>query len=445
MLKMTRLTLMTIFGLVIAAFSATELQAAQVLFTPQVTLGEQYSDNIFLTPSNEQHDFITSVGLGFTGQMLWQTAGLQLIYNPSYNFYADHSDVDYWRHPAHLHAWKDFTREIRLDVNDDYLETANPQDNTAQFAAGNPLQGPAIPTDLLRRGIRKYRQNTADARLTHQFGLRDQYFIGVQSYILRNIQTPINAQANDYTIWQPTAGLDYWFGPLWGLETRLYYANEDYTSNLDQKKYNGTLKLLRQITRTFSGFVQYRQTALYYDKPTFNDYQIYSPSAGVQYQFEQNAYISIGGGYYIQNIKNGDNRKSWLATSEIYKRWAFRSGYVDLTGGSGYDIRDTGTQILGLDIYYTGRLDFNYNLTQRLAAVAYGAYRYDNFPNQVPKRIDRVASAGAGLNYQILRWMSASLNYDFRKYISDIKTLEYKENRVTLLITMAPSVPYRWK
>jgi hypothetical protein len=443
---MNRLTLLAIFSVVIAAFSTTELQAAQVLFTPQLTLGEKYSDNILLAPSNEEHDFITTIGLGLTGQLLWRTAGLQLNYNPSYSMFADHSDFNYWRHAANLHGWKDLTREIRLDINDDYLQTSDPRDNTAQYATtGNLLQGPAIPTDIYRRGIRKYWQNVAEARLTHQFGIRDMYFLAVQNYILRDIQTPVNANASDYTIWQPSAGLDYWFGPFWGLETRLYYAHQDYVSNVDREKYNGTLRLLRKITHALSGFVQYRQTALYYAQPTLNDYQIYSPSAGLQYQFEKNAYISIGGGYYIQNVKNAGNKESWLATSEIYKRWAFRSGYVDLTGGSGYDIHDTGTQVLGLDIYYNGRLDLNYNFTQRFSALAYGSYSYDKYPNQVPERIDRLVSAGAGLNYQALRWMNVALKYDFNKFISDVKSQEYKENLVTLLITLAPSVPYRWK
>jgi uncharacterized protein (PEP-CTERM system associated) len=40
------------------------LQAAQILFTPSLSLTEEYTDNIDLDPENEKEDFITTAGNG---------------------------------------------------------------------------------------------------------------------------------------------------------------------------------------------------------------------------------------------------------------------------------------------------------------------------------------------------------------------------------------------
>lgn len=446
MLKMNRLKILAAISMAIAAFSTTELHAAQVLFTPQLSIGEEYSDNIYLNDNNKQDDFITTIGLGLNGQILWRTAGLVLDYNPSYNRFADHSDLSYWRHAANLHAWKDFSREARLELTDNFLQTEDPTDNTAQYAPDNPLVGPGIPTDIYRRGRRKYRQNFAEARFTKQFGVRDTYFVALQNLVLRDINTAPNTRVSDYTVWQPMAGLDYWFTRFWGLETRFFYANRDYVDQVDREEYNGSLRLLRAFTRRLSGYVEYRQTALAYAETPPNDYMIYSPSAGITYEFEKDAHVSIGGGYYVQNVDNGSNNDNWIATSEIYKRWSFKSSYISLTGSSGYDIRDTGTEVLGLDIYYEGRIDMGYNFTRKLSGAVYGGYRYDKYPDQTPERIDHYATAGAGLDYQALRWMSLAVNYDYRKLTSGAPTqVEYAENRVLLLVTFSPTVPYRWQ
>jgi hypothetical protein len=166
---------------------------------------------------------------------------------------------------------------------------------------------------------------------------------------------------------------------------------------------------------------------------------------GFRYQFEQSAHILLGAGYIVQDIDNQDDTEDyWGVNAELYKRWALRSSYIDLTGLGGYDIDDTGSQDLGFTIFYVGRVAAGHHFTPRFSAEANASYRYQDYPNQVPERTDNIIDAGAGLNYQVLPWMHLGLTYRYRDFNSDIPTEEYTENSVFFSISMRPTAPYRW-
>ena len=430
-----------IISLLIAFIPLNELSAAQVLFTPTLTLSEEYSDNIFLSYRNEVDDYITTPSLNLDLQVTGRTAGMQLVLNPSYNAFADNSDYDYWRYAGRLGFWDQVGRNTRLELTSDYLETENPTDQSANYTPDNPLAGPAIGTDLTRRGRNRYRTEVSVGRFTHQFGPRDNLSVAMQYSHLEDVD-PLPGQAlEDNTNWQPSLGVAYWFTQRWGVSLDGYYSNRDYVdpSRNNRDEYTGTLRLQYAYSQTLTGFLEYRHTALYFEQPIDDDYQISEPAIGLTYQFQRDASITISGGYYTQDFKHLDTKEGWIVNSSIYKRWTFRSSYLNLTGASGYQVQDAGAQDLGLDIYYEGRLEAGYNFTPRFTAMLFGGYRQDKYTNITPERTDKTTSSGASLSYQAFQWLSASLSYNYNDVNSDVAAQEYTENRVTLILTMQPS------
>ena len=88
---------------------ATCAYSAQLNFTPVMTVSEEYNDNIFLAPDNEEDDFITRVSLGGTLELLGRTAGAELTYLPAYEWYHDYDDFDGWTHYLLARTWYNFT------------------------------------------------------------------------------------------------------------------------------------------------------------------------------------------------------------------------------------------------------------------------------------------------------------------------------------------------
>ena len=433
-------------ALIVALFmsNVSTLQAAQVVFTPAVTLSEEYSDNLFLSSQNEIDDFITSAGLELTGQMLWRTAGIKLNYSPTYKSFDENDALNYWRHQAGLFMWKELGRNTKFTLTDNYLRTDNPTDESAAISQNDQAQGPAIEADRNRRGRNEYYANIAQASLAHQFGANDRVSVAYQYSILRDVDTLPGIPVNDNDIATPMVALAYNISPGWSAEINGSYEITDYEEQNDRNEFNGSLRLLYRIDRNMFGYFDYRHTILNFDQDTDEDYRIYEPSIGFRYAFERHAKIEIGCGYYIQDFDTSDNQEGYNVTSNIAKKWTYRTGYFDMAGDSGYIIDDNGSQNNGLDIYYQGRLEVGRHLTSRLTGLVYGKYRYDSYPDETPERVDRTTTAGLGFDWQALQWMVIRLSYSFSNVSSDREVNEYTENRAMLTVKMAPSIPYRW-
>ena len=389
-MKQTSLTLLFLWLLL----TSTIANAAQVLFTPALILTERYSDNIFLVPDIEdanitkEEDYITSAGLSLTGQVIGRTAGLELNYTPTYNAFATNTDFDYWRHTGRVLLWNDFSRYTRLEITDTYLETENPLDESEDYTPDDPTQGPDIEPDTTRRGRNRYRTNTAQIRLSHRFGERDNYYLALQHDMHEDVDPDPDIPVRDYRNLQPSLGMTYWFAQRWGIALDGYYSNRDYEDESDREEISGYVRFLRAITRNLSGFIEYRQTYLNYDEETEQDYRLHQSSIGADYQFQETAHITLAAAYYIQDyqdLEDDADDNGWSVNSDIYKRWAFQRSYIDLTGGSGYDIDDTGVEDRGLNFFYQGRLELGRTFTPRFTGNIFGSYRYDEYPNLTPE------------------------------------------------------------
>jgi hypothetical protein len=247
------------------------------------------------------------------------------------------------------------------------------------------------------------------------------------------------------------AGLAYWFTNQWGTELDGSYSNRNLKRDENRDVYDGTGRLLYRFTRHFDGFVGYRHLYVDYEDEDFNsNYHVYQPEIGVFYQFAENSYARVSLGYYKQDKNSNDNpnvddsdNSGFIINSEAYKAWAFRRGQISILALSGYDQDDTGAEDLGLNVYYSGRVEADYALLRRLTADAFAGYRWDDYPDEEESRTDKTIIAGAGLTYQPLSWLTSRLEYTFRDRDSDIDDREYTENRVFLSITIAPDQPFR--
>ncbi|MBL0713173.1 MAG: outer membrane beta-barrel protein [Desulfosarcina sp.] len=425
--------------------------AAQINFRPSVTGSEEYNDNIFLDSTNEESDYITSAGVGLEGEVLWRNAGLQLNYTPSHFWYKDNSDLDYWRHSASGNVWREFTRNTRFEMRNTYLRTANPSDESEQINQDAPLEGRDIDRDLNRRGVEKYYTNVTSARLSHQFGERDNVYLGYSYSVLRNINASTDNDREEHDISGPTAGIAYWFTHQWGTQLDGSFSNRNLDPSDDRDEYDGTARLLYRFTRHLDGFVSYRHTYVDFKNETSDtDYTIYKPEFGIFYPFPENSHARIGLGYYIQDKDSTDNpdvddndNTGFVVDSEVYKAWPFRRGNIALIGTSGYQIDDGGSEDNGFNIYYQARVDADYALMRRLTADIFLGYRIDDYPDDEPSRTDYTLNTGAGLSYQPLTWLTSRLEYSYRDKDSDRNEDQYTENRIFFSITLSPDQPFR--
>ena len=113
-----KITLSSLITVVVFFLNFSTASAANVDFTPRISVSEEYTDNLDLDASNEKEDFITTITPGFTLDIDARSSGLILSYDAGYSFYDEYDEYDSWRHSASLTGWTEISRRSRLEVTD---------------------------------------------------------------------------------------------------------------------------------------------------------------------------------------------------------------------------------------------------------------------------------------------------------------------------------------
>jgi hypothetical protein len=419
------------------SFMVTFAFSAQVNFQPRATATTTYTDNVFRTENDTKSDYITNAGAGGTLEILGKSSGVRLSADPSYVTYLDDSRDDTWRLPANLEIWSNFAKQSSLRIFNRFLRSEDQEDNQAVIREEDGrVEAPGDTT--VRRGRGAYYTNYATARLDHQFGKDD----SVYAQFLYGFRRDNDRDGNDNDRFAPSAGLTYWFGPKWGTTIDAIYTDARFDNSEDYKDIAGTFQLNRRITQQFQIFGRYGYANRDNDD-NVDDYQVHAPSAGFSYQLAPDARISLGGGYFYQDIDGGDTEQGFFVNGDAYKIWSGPRWSARLLGSSGLDRNDFGNERLGFEWFTDIGGNATYNFTRHFFGNINAGYRYSDFINE--NRKDNRFRAGAGLGWRPLTWMTLSLDYSFFKLDStgSNSTEEYDENRAWFRVILSPDKPWR--
>jgi len=426
--------LVSIVTFFIVCLNFSTVLAANVDFTPRISVSEAYTDNLNLAASDEKDDFITTVSPGFTLGIDARSSGMSLSYDAGYSFYNEYDEYDSWRHSASLTGWAELSRRTRLEVIDTFLYTEDPRDDDD-----------ADERDFtLRTGREPYYTNTASVAILHQFGEADTLELRYEYSILEND----DKTEEDNSRHIPSANLTWWLVPRQlSLETGMEYTRGEFTgaSEVDSLSDNfdqwvGNIRLTKIINRYLNIFATYKHTWLDYEGDEV-DYRIYDPSIGFAYTWGEDANLSLSAGYYIQDKEYGDDESGMSINVDIGKTWRFKRSSINLTGSSGYDQTYFGAENLGFDVFYTAELSATHAFSRHVTGDAFSSYRKDKYTETEDDREDDTIEAGCGITAQLNRWLSTRLGYTFRNVESDDSEDEYTENSIILTFTLAPSSP----
>jgi hypothetical protein len=422
-------------------FISTWVYALQYTFHPRVSATEEYTSNVDLTKDNEEDDFITIVSPGFTAAALGKSGGLEISYDPAYTKYLDFDENDTWRHTANLHGWSDLGKRTRLDVSNSFLYTEDPlgDEDSLELRDEDVVQ----EGDTTVRDTRNtYYRNTASTRLTHQFGKDDSIYAAFVYGLLRNN----NSQDEDNDHYSPSVGLNYWFGPKFGIQSNATYTKASFDQDSDFigdgtddfDNYAGMIRFIGRTGERFSIFGQHNQIYRDFDGDGF----IYAVEKGLN--------LRLGAGYFYVEVDNDEDEQGIFGNSQIDKTWTSRRGSLSLAALTGLDQNNFGAENVGLERYAAIQGSAMYKFARTLSGDLNGSYRNSDVVgtadqdanDDTGEKVHRFR-AGAGLTYNPLKWMAIRLAYNFNKVNSENNEDEYDEHRGILNITLTPDKPYR--
>jgi len=404
--------------------------AYQITFQPRLTITEEYTDNVDLSESDEESDFITTIQPGFTLAVIGQNKGLDFSYDPAHSRYANHAEYDTLRHNANLTAYSHLSRNTRIDITDSFLYTEEPLDS---------LDTADISGD--RTGREPYYNNTASVELSNRFGPTDVVTLAYQYAVLEN-EDEAN-QEEDSQEHTPSLGWEYDLSDRVTNQGSLAFTRGEFDVTDDFERYYASLQLRRQATRNVAAGVSYEHTALFFDQNEDDNYHIDYPSLNLIYQSGEDTNLSISVGYLWIEREREDDEEGLLFSSDIIQTWPFRRGSFGLIAASGYEEEFFTQDNQGLRIFYEGGAQFAYEILNDIFINVSGAYRQDIYLNTDDNQNDFTTLGNVGISYNRIRYVTAAISYDYRLVDSSEEDEGYQENRISLRITFTPEQPLR--
>ncbi|MDY6825381.1 MAG: outer membrane beta-barrel protein [Thermodesulfobacteriota bacterium] len=400
------------------------------LFTPRLSVGHTYTDNLYLTDENEEHDFITTITPEFDLSLTGRQSELSLAYAPSYAIYSRFSEHNSLRHNADMNAASQFSRHTRIEISDSFTRTETPvTDMDAAFSEADTT---------VRQGRETYYTNTAAIDLINEFGADNSLDIGYTHYFIKN-DDPALEDSQRHT---PSIALSYWLIPnRLGTEWEATYTNRHFEDSENYNDTSGRLRITNRLNPRFDLYLEYTHEWTRYEEDGI-DYQVYNPLIGLHWEKSERLTFSASAGWFYQDYDDEDSEGGVSGTvSALYT--GARGTTASLTGTAGYDRSDSGAEQLGFTKFYGVSGMAARPLGRRLSVDISVDYRQNQYMEIQPERTDEIWRAGTGLTYQPLSWITLAADYTFRMLDSDIDTNDYTENRGVITITMTPRQPIR--
>ena len=408
---------------------ATTGAAMRKTLTPRISIQEQYDDNIYLEPENEDSDWITVVSPGISLDLETPDTTMNLDYEAGFSFYQDDTNMNSTRHQGRV-AWDQrLTRYLTLNISDTFVRSEDP----IWEAEGR------IEEIARERGI--YYRNSGEASLSYEFGAEDQITAGYRNGYVDDR----SSRDEDSVGHEGFLALDTWFTPQFGTNITSRYNRAEFEleewDDFEQYGAGLTINYRWQPTRRLYA----RYDLLYQDfegEPTAyqtDDYRVHQGALGIGVTLGPNTDFNIEGGYFLQDYLNGDENDGVTFNGSFTTRTQRLS--MSLAASGGYDQDYFSAENLGSFKYRQVLGTANYLLTESVRIFGSASYRWEDFLETDPDRKDEVWRGTAGLSFSFWRWLTLSLEGTHSQRDSDYSRMEFDDNRVMLRLTGA--YPYQ--
>jgi hypothetical protein len=401
------------------------LAQRQVELIPSISVSETYDDNINLTRTNEQSDYITAVTPSLALNVLTQNTRLGMTYAPSFVWYADFDGNNNTRHLGTVGWEQQLTRYLDFTLTDTYLNSEDPLEDETDLRAERTTRN-------------KYWVNTARAEMGYVFGAESRLGVGYGRADRENDDITLD----DSKVQTPFANLTHWFNIRHGMALNYTYTDAQFTregggtADDDYTGHGAGVRYIHRFNPRTSAYVDYGYTTRDFEGIE-EDYDIHNGSIGFDHAFSPQYSLSAGAGYFIRVNDISENQDG--PTFNLALTRTFARGTITIGGDGGWGEEYLDRDGTGFTKYYGGFARVTYQVLEQVGIYAGASYRQDKDDLDVQSKFFR---GNCGVRWSFMRWFSLALDYTYADRSDDIEINSYKNNRVMLVLSA--SKPYRF-
>ena len=393
-------------------------------FRPYLSLQEQYSSNIRLTPRDAREDYITtaSPGISFSaGEKKDPRFGADLDYRLGLVGYARNPDLNYVAHYGTVNAFYSFTPHWTVRLREYFQQSQDPREQ--QYTPGSATDQYYLGT---QRDRSTYYRNVFEPSMTYQYGKEDRVDFAYRNMIYHNSNPSIPESRENFFNPRLTHWFDIRNGVVldYGLTFAQFQQVPGFTGNMVKGRY-----IYRTDPRT-SYFAETSYLRRDFESPGVS-YDVYTPSVGVEHAFSPTLSMRLQAGYFWQTPAQGSGTSGFSYDAGLTQR-DVRTTYALVFQG-GYREDYFTAENLGFTKYHRMVGTISHRLMERVQAGINGSLEWMELGTG---RRDWIWSGGGTLSYSPLRWLTAYLDLVRREDQSNLDNFGYRETRATVRLTV---------
>jgi hypothetical protein len=383
---------------------------------PYISAQEEYNDNILLTNRNKVDDFITTVNAGLKFSALSEkTYGIDLDFAAGFTYYAKHHNFDYFSPSGALNAWYAATPTLTFRIRD-YLIRSDAATEQVYSANASPGQF-LLSTERGQHAI--YIRNVVEPSVDYQFAKDGTISVLYRNNIYRN-QNPLYENSMENTI---NPKLTYQFDIKNGVSLDYYLTSGTYQRSPDQLAQGVTPRYTYRFNPRTSIFGEYHFEWQDFESPGV-DYNVHSPSLGIEYKFSPTLTGTAQGGYFWQIPDQGPRTTGPSYNLSLIKS-AEKTTYT-LSFQGGYTEDYFTAENRGFAKYYRTYGTISHQLMEKLSVRVTGSLERPTFSDGQKDWIWRIYG---NASYQLLRWLSVFLQLGHTEDHSNLDNFNYSDYR----------------
>lgn len=387
---------------------------------PYISLVQTYDDNINLVSTDKKGDFITTIQPGISFQNMNETGGLNLDYNIGQNWYWSESQNNYISQNGNLDA-KYMTREhINFYLKDMFIRSEEPREQ--QYLVPSYITNAYQLSMQTERSI--YTRNIVAPTVEYQFGKDDRIGLNYRNDTYNNQDPTIGKSQENYV----NPYFSYWFDPQNGISGEYGFTRGDFQLSPNLEANMARLRYTNRPDQKATVYTEYFYEKRNFDAP-YPDYDINEPRLGMTYNFSPTLTALIQVGYYWQKQQNGPGRNGPTYEASLTNLGKQTIYYIILQGGYYEDYFTS--QNLGFARYHRILVSIKHNLERHIYVGLSGNLELADYESD---RNDVIFGITGSAGYDILKWLSLSMEYTHQELNSNINTDEYVDNKVTLIL-----------
>ncbi|MCX5835132.1 MAG: outer membrane beta-barrel protein [Deltaproteobacteria bacterium] len=389
-------------------------------FHPYISVQEEYNSNINLTPTNKKDDWITTVTPGVRFNHNDAFTGLNMDVGGGYNWYATNSDLDYWSVLGNFDGRYSPSRYWNFRLRDTIVRSDEPRERDYLGSYDQYY----VSTER-QRSI--YIRNIVEPSVEYRFGRENALALAYRNTYYDNENPGIEDSMENYV----SPRLTYWFDVRNGIILEYGHTDAQFDTTSDWTGHNARGRYTHRFTPHTSVFGEYLYQVRDFDQPSSVDYQTHAPSVGIEHAFSRALTGLLQVGYYLQDPKSGDSQDGATVNANLTYRLEQRTT-LSIYAIGGYREEYFTSENLGFVKYYRGGATVSHQLLRRLTLRLGGDVERAEYSAD---REDWLYGVNAGLDYQILRWLTIGVTGSYRECNSDVDINDYDEYRAIFRIT----------